>query len=63
MVAVFEGNWEIAELRIPGMIAQVRRNSLVPFAKADGLTRKRRPFRGHFGHDRLGGRKIPFYKE
>lgn len=63
MVAVLEGNWEMTQLRIPDTIAEVRRASLVPFVKADSLTHKRGPFRRHFGHDRLGGRKIPFYKE
>jgi len=63
MVAVFEGNWEMAKLRIPGIIAHVGRYSLVPFAKADGRTHKRGPFRGHFGHYRYGYRKLSLYKE
>lgn len=63
MVAVFEGNWEMAKLRIPRMIVPVPQSSLVPFLKADGWTLKRGPFRGHFGHGRYGRRKMLFYKE
>ncbi len=63
MVAVLEGNWEMAELRIPGMIAHVGWNSLVPLVKADGLACKRGPFRGLFGHDRRVGKNLSIYKE
>ena len=63
MVAVFEGNWEMAQLGIPGMITRVRRNSLVPFVKADGRTCKRVPFRGYFGQFGYDYGKLSCFKE